>query len=397
MGWLEIARDITERKRLEVHLRERQKLESVGILAGGIAHDFNNILTGILGNISLALEMTEPASPIRDLLLYASDASEKAALLIKQMLAYAGKGQFVVQAVDLSTVVRSALKLIRGSIPDNVHMRLTLADSLPSVQADETQLEQVAMNLLLNAVEAIGTNPGAIEVRTGIQEIDSDKAGGVYDVGSPAPGANVVLEVNDTGIGIDPSILPNIFDPFFTTKFPGRGLGLAAVSGIMRTLKGAVKVDSTPGQGTNVRILLPAGGVRLQAGASLKKSFDAVLVVDDEEIVRRTAEAILRNHGFQVMLAENGQQAVELFGKFQGRIALVLLDRTMPVMNGEETLRQLKAIRSDVPVVVSSGYREEEALLRFGGLDVAGFIQKPYTVRSLIEKIGRVLKTSNLP
>jgi PAS domain S-box-containing protein len=265
-GWLEINRDVTERKRIESHLRDKHKLESLGVLAGGIAHDFNNLLTGIIGNTSLALEMAQPPSPIGDLLANALRAGEEAAFLTKQILAYAGKGQFVIQEVDLSAAVRDAVPLIAGSIPENVRVDLALAAGLPSVQADVAQLHQVAMNLILNAAEAIGEQSGNIFVRTAVQDIHAGAAAPACDIGRPAPSRYAVLEVRDTGAGIDPSLRPKIFDPFFSTRFTGRGLGLAAVSGIVRALNGAVQVDSTPGQGATFRVLFPSGEVPDAAG-----------------------------------------------------------------------------------------------------------------------------------
>ncbi len=386
-GWLEIARDITDRKRLEAHLRETQKLESLGLLAGGVAHDFNNILTGVIGNVSLAQELADPGSSIHSLLSDALAASERAALLIKQMLAYAGKGQFVVQPLDLSKVVRDTIPLAGRSISKGIQVELALSDQLPPVEADATQIEQVAMNFILNAAEAIDDRPGRITIRTGVREIDPAEPPKSYDIGQPEPGRYAVLEVHDTGPGIGDSVRPNIFDPFFTTKFTGRGLGLAAVSGIVRSLNGAIQVESSPGQGSTFRALLP---VKMAPAPEPGVARDPILVVDDDEIVRRTADVMLRHRGYEVLLAEDGQQGVDLFRERQGRVSLVLLDMTMPVMSGEEAFRQMKAIRPGVPVIVSSGYTQEEAIRRFGGLGVADFIQKPYTVNALMEKIGRL-------
>jgi two-component system, cell cycle sensor histidine kinase and response regulator CckA len=314
-GWLEIVRDITERKRLDERLRQADKLESLGVLASGIAHDFNNILTGVLGNISLTMGLVEPGSRGDCLLKNAAQATERAAMLTKQILAYAGKGEFVVEQVNLSTLVRRTMKLIRGSIPGNVHVELALDEDLPPVRADETQLEQIALNLILNAAEAIGDQGGKVAVRTGIEDLDSGAAAKPYDVGQPAPGRYIVLEVADTGIGINPSVKPNIFDPFFTTKFMGRGLGLAALSGIVRALNGAVLVDSTPGQGTIFRVLLPASATRLEAPAAERatKQQYPILVVDDEEVVRQVAEEVLRDSGYEVVLATDGQEALNVF------------------------------------------------------------------------------------
>ncbi len=387
-GWLEINRDITERKRMEAHVRETQKMESLGVLAGGIAHDFNNLLTGVMGNVSLALDMVEPGSSIKTVLTYSLQASEQAAFLTKQILAYAGKGQFIVQPANLSTVARETLSLIGSLIPNQVHVKLELSDDLPPVLADVSQLQQVAMNLIFNAVEAIGERGGQVVIRTGIEDVAEAGEGAPYDIGPPAPGRCVVLEVKDDGSGIEPSVRLNMFDPFFTTKFTGRGLGLAAISGIVRSLNGAVRVDSTPGRGTTFRVLLPAG---LRPAAKGLAAGQPVLVVDDEEIVRRTAEAMLRSRGYGVLLAEGGQQGLELFRQAEGRVALVLLDMTMPGLSSEETFRELKSTRPDLPVIVSSGFSEQEAMRRFGGMGVAGYIQKPYTTQALMDKITAVL------
>src|SRR5215831_14160940 len=301
-GWLEIVRDVTAQKRMEAHLREADKLESLGVLAGGIAHDFNNLLTGILGNLSLAIETTEPDSPIRDLLANASRASERAATLTQQMLAYAGKGQFVVQAVNLSAVVRETMKLHGGSSPPNARVEWALDDERLPGTTYETQLHQVDMNLILNAAEAIGPQPGKIVVKTGIQDVDRAATAARYDLGRPTEGRYVLLEVGDTGAGIDPSIKRNIFDPFFSTKFTGRGLGLAAVSGIVRALNGSVRIVSAPGQGTIFRILFPAAmPVPEQPDVQPERNYP-ILVVDDEEVVRTAAEVMLRSRGYEVLL-----------------------------------------------------------------------------------------------
>jgi PAS domain S-box-containing protein len=257
-GWLEVNRDVTERKRMEVHLRDTQKLESLGVLAGGIAHDFNNLLVGILGNISLAQEALEPTSPLLPWLQEAVEASERAAYLTRQMLAYAGKGHLFVTPVDLSRVVRDAMSLVCGSIPQNVDVELELKERMPCVEGDALQLQQVVTNLMLNASEAIGEQTGRMTVRTGVQEIGDGDDDVIYDIGRPAPGPYATIEVEDTGAGIEASVRPNIFDPFYTTKFTGRGLGLAAVAGIVRALNGAIRVHSEPSRGTSMLVLFPA-------------------------------------------------------------------------------------------------------------------------------------------
>ncbi len=258
-GVLQINRDITERKRMEARLRDSQKLESLGVLAGGVAHDFNNLLTAMIGNIGLAREVSEPAPRVHNLLSQAEQAGGQAADLIKQMLAFTGKGQQMVGPVDLSEVVREAVSVIRRSIRDDISMELELADRLPAVRADSSQLQQVVINLILNAAEAIVGQSGKVWVRTSVQEIDRTAAEVPYDVGHPEPGVLALLQVQDNGSGIDSAVRPKMFDPFFTTKFTGRGLGLAAVAGIVRMLHGAVRVESTPGEGTTVTALFPAG------------------------------------------------------------------------------------------------------------------------------------------
>ncbi len=253
---LQVDRDITERKRMEERLRESQKLESLGILAGGIAHDFNNLLTSILGNISFARDSAATREEIDEFLARAEEAGQFAAGLVRQMLAFTGKGQLLVGPVDLSEVARNAFSLVRGSARYEIEFGLDLADDLPAIRADSTQLQQVAMNLLLNAAEAIA-GPGKVLVRTCVSEIDSETAGLSCDVGRLQPGLDVVLEVQDSGTGIEQDVRPRIFDPFFTTKFPGRGMGLAAVAGIVRLLGGAIRISSQPGAGTTFTVLLP--------------------------------------------------------------------------------------------------------------------------------------------
>ena len=389
-GWLEIARDVTEMRRFEEQLRETQKLESLGVLAGGVAHDFNNLLTGIMGNVSLAIEFGKSGADVSDILKNALHASEKAAFLTSQMLAYAGKGQFVVQFVDLASPVREAFRLVRGSIPDSVQVELDFSRDVCCIHADPTQLQQVAMNLILNAVEAVGEHGGEVVVRLTTRDVDPDEDEIRCDIGQLAPGHYGVLEVRDTGQGIDPSIRSKIFDPFFTTRFAGRGLGLASTAGIVRILHGAICVESEPGHGSTFQVFLPIERSAGARGAGQKRQ-NPILIVDDEEVVLQTASAMLRNTGYEVALAENGRRAVDLFRQQDGRFTLVLLDLTMPVMGGPQTIRQLKAIRPEVPVLVSTGFTEETAMRRFAGADIAGFIQKPYTMHALVEKIRSIL------
>jgi PAS domain S-box-containing protein len=399
IGASHIARDITERQKVEEQLRLTQKLESLGVLAGGVAHDFNNLLTGILGNASLALDTLAPGNPTREMLRDVVKASERAAHLTGQLLAYAGKGRFLVDFVNLSDLVREMSTLVRTSISKNVHLRLELGGHLPSVEADPSQMQQLVMNLIINAAEAIAPQEaGTVLVTTNVERLAEDEPpNAAGDPGLPA-GTYVSFEVHDTGCGIDEATLPRIFDPFFTTKFTGRGLGLAAVQGIIRGHKGAMQVHSRPGKGTRFKVLLPVVAEAQATIGGATASLDPtagtglVLVIDDEDIVRRTAKAMLERYGYAVVLAENGKEGVDLFHVLSDKIRVVLLDMTMPVMNGEETLQRLKAIDPNVKVILSSGYNEVEVIRRFTGAGLAGFIQKPYSAAALAQKIGPLVQ-----
>jgi PAS domain S-box-containing protein len=387
-GVLSILVDVTERNRMEEQYRQTQKLESIGVFAGGIAHDFNNLLTGIIGNISMAAEMIPAASEAHRMIGNALRAGDRAAELIRQLLAYAGKGRFVLEPVDLSKTVDDLLPLIETSVFKRVRLRLDLAPGLPPVEADPSQIEQLVMNLVINAAEAVGEESGTVEIRTRVQEVTPEFAA-ANGYANLAPGRYVVLEVCDTGSGMDEAIQSRIFEPFFTTKFTGRGLGLAAVSGIVRGHKGAIKVRSQPGRGSTFEVLLPASPRDDQTRAAPAPA-GTVLIVDDEEIVRQIASLALSNGGFQVLTAENGFEALRLLREKSGEISAVLLDMSMPLMSGERALREMRRIRPDLRVVVSSGYSEAEAARRFAGLDLSGFLQKPYTAAQLVDRIKSV-------
>jgi signal transduction histidine kinase len=386
-----------ERKTLEEQMRQSQRLESLGLLAGGVAHDFNNLLTGILGNASLALEILDPPEPARSMLESIVQASERAADLTRQLLAYAGKGRFYVRKIEVSTLVREISELMRTSIPRTVNFVLDLDDNLPPVEADATQLQQLVMNLVLNGGEAIGEQTGLLQVSTRMEHVEpgSALANGNADL---KPGAHVCIEVRDTGCGMDPETQAQIFDPFFSTKFFGRGLGLAAAQGIARSHQGQISVESRPGKGSVFRVWLPVSG---QRGAREEpetthlpqevKGWGTVLIIDDEDVVRLTAKAALERYGYEVHQAVNGREGVELFQKLHDRISAVLLDLTMPEMSGEETFGRLRDIHPNVPVVLSSGYDESDAIRRFAGKGVSGFLKKPYTAETLARRIKAVI------
>jgi signal transduction histidine kinase/CheY-like chemotaxis protein len=395
------ARDITEIKALEEQLRQAAKLESLGVLAGGIAHDFNNLLVGILGNASLVRNTLPATSPARPMLDDVINAGERAAMLTRQLLAYSGKGKFVIEPVDLSDLVREMTKLVQASIPKTVILGLRLAPELPQAVADVAQLQQLIMNLVINGAEAIGDGPGSVTVTTGEQQIvDGETNGTTVGADPVTPGRYVFFEVKDNGAGMDEATIARIFDPFFTTKFTGRGLGLSAALGIVRGHKGLMQVASSPGRGSTFKVLFPAAKERIAPPPVHKVKDDltgvgVILLVDDEELVRRTAATTLEHLGYTVLEAGNGQEALELFQRNSSRIELVILDLSMPVMNGEECLSRLRTMKADVPVLLSSGFSEAEAARRFQSAGVETFLQKPYTAEHLAERVKSALRVSN--
>jgi PAS domain S-box-containing protein len=385
MRWYGSCTDIHDRKREEERQRQTQKLESIGLLAGGVAHDFNNLLTGIMGNASLALEEAGPAAEerIRRIL----DGAERAAHLTRQLLAYSGKGQFFVAELDLSQSVREMLDLLRLSVPKSIDIKLDLQDRLPLVSCDPGQLQQLIMNLVINAGEAIGEGrPGKISIATGVRDIGGGFAGALEE--EVAPGRYTFLEVRDTGGGMDEEVRRKIFDPFFSTKFTGRGLGLAAVAGIMRSLKGTVDVSSTPRLGTAFTLLFPAGAAELAPDG---ESRGTILVVDDEPDVRQFIAAVLERAKFQVLSACDGAQGLELFEARRDRIDAVIVDIIMPVMGGSELLANIRERRPRMKVLVTSGCAETEARRLCDSLHGAVFLQKPYTAGRLREAVEQLL------
>ena len=387
-----IFMDVTARKRAEERLREAQKLESLGLVAGGVAHDFNNLLVGVIGNASLAKEFLPPGSPASDLLDGVIGAGEQAAHLTRQMLAYSGKGKFLVEALDLSALIPEMIGLVRPSMARKIVLSLDLDQALPPIEADRGQVQQVFMNLALNAAEAIGSHEGLITVRTGVQDVDESYVRRQPETASLLPGKYVCLEVRDTGCGMDDATKARVFDPFFSTKFVGRGLGLAAVAGVVRGHQGAITVTSAPGKGSIFTVLFPASG-RVPAATPVPPVRGAllgsgtVLVVDDEEVVRTIAKRALERYGYQVLAAESGMAAIDILKRHDGEIAVVILDLSMPGMSGEEALPELRRIRPEVKVLISSGYSEAEAMRLFQGQQVSGFIQKPYTAKGIVEKV----------
>ena len=401
---LAVMRDLTERKqadeerrRLEAQIQHTQKLESLGVLAGGIAHDFNNLLVGILGNADLALMDMSPLAPARGSVEEIKRAAVRASELTTQMLAYSGKGRFVVKAVSLNELVEEMVHLLAVSISKKTSLRLALAGELPTVEVDPAQIRQVVMNLITNAADAISDAPGVITIGTGVIHADRGYLADTYLNEELPPGDYAYVEVSDTGCGMDTETKRRLFEPFFTTKFPGRGLGLAAVLGIIRGHRGAVEVTSDRGAGTKFRVLLPCSDKQPQPADQVVSDAEAwhgrgtILVADDEQGVRNVARMMLERMGFDVLVAADGRQAVECFRAHADGITAVLLDMTMPYMNGEEVFRSFQEIRPDVPVVLSSGYTEQDATSRFGKNGPAGFVQKPFQLSDLRQKLRAAL------
>jgi PAS domain S-box-containing protein len=394
-----------ERNALEHKLLETQKLESLGVLAGGIAHDFNNLLMTILGNAELALHDIPALEPAHTSVARIELAARRAAELTGQMLAYAGKGRMVVAPFELNALIEEISALLDVSMPKTATLLFRLAAQLPLIAGDATQIRQVIMNLVINAAEAVGAATSTIAITTGVRHVDRSFFAEAWLAPELPTGDYVFLEVADQGSGMSAETLAKIFDPFFTTKFTGRGLGLAAVLGIVRGHSGAIKVASALGQGTTFTVLLPAM-LADHAAAPLPERIDAietptraraevptplVLVVDDEEGVRSVAARMLERFGFRVITAADGRAGVDLFREQADSVAVVLLDLTMPHLDGEQTMRAMQAIQPAARVVIMSGYDQQSLTERFADLRPAGFLQKPFQPATLQKMIERVL------
>jgi PAS domain S-box-containing protein len=396
--------DLTERKdeeakRLEFErqLLHTQRLESLGVLAGGIAHDFNNLLMAIVGNLDILLMNLPAESPLHNGIEQALKASRRAADLTRQMLAYSGRGRFVVRPLDLGELVRENAHLFRTAISRTITIDLVAAAGLPLIEADPGQVQQVVMNLIINASEAIGEQSGQVKISTGVQACEEADLRSSRLGEKPPPGKFVYLEVADTGCGMDEQTQQRIFDPFFSTKFVGRGLGMPAVLGIVRGHGGAIFMESAPGKGTTIRVLFPAREIReertvREPSRPVATFSGTILVVDDDESVRSVCMDLLHHLGFSTIEAKDGDQALAIFGERAEEISCVILDLTMPRRDGVGTFQEMKRRRPDVKVILCSGYSEQESLSRFAGEGLAGFLQKPYQLGELKDRIERVLK-----
>jgi two-component system, cell cycle sensor histidine kinase and response regulator CckA len=411
-GAVMVVRDVTQQKLAEATQRENeealqqaQKLESIGVLAGGIAHDFNNLLTGIMGNAGLARraitagKTEQAAALLRDVL----SASERAADLTRQLLAYAGKGRFVILPVDVCKLVREVSTLIRASISKKITLVLDVPDDCPLVEADRVQLQQLVMNLVINGGEAIGDEPGTLTVRVRTEHF-TERRESPRTEGFPIfAGEYVRVDVTDTGAGMDAETRGRIFEPFFTTKFLGRGLGLSAALGIVRGHRGAIGVRSEPGRGTTFTVLLPVQREsrrleRISGRVGVERDVQGVgtiLVADDEEGIRSLAANVLEDAGYTVELAKDGADVVERFRALGDSVRLVLLDLTMPLLGGAEAATELRKIQPDVPIIAMSGYGDIEVMQRFSESGVTDYLPKPFTPDELAAKVRDVLEPAH--
>jgi PAS domain S-box-containing protein len=394
-----LTRDITERVRAEENLRMTQKLESLGVLAGGIAHDFNNLLTAILGNLNLAQVRVGPEAAAAPYLHRVETAVLRAAELAHQMLAYSGRGTFTVSLQDLNQLVGEMTELLSVSISKNVQLRFDLAPDLPPILADAIQVQQVVMNLVTNASEAMAEGAGTISVATGLVHLDLAHLGTFHPTQALAPGRYVTLTVVDTGCGMDAPTLDRIFDPFFTTKSTGRGLGLSAMLGILRGHGAGIAIASVPGGGSTFRVCFPAAAPKesvpqpaLALHEAIRDLQGTILVVDDEATLRATVANLLDTLGLQVVEAADGVEALERLADPAHPIDLVLMDITMPRMDGNQAFLELRKQDPDLPVILCSGFTIQEMAAPPAGTRPAAFLQKPYRLRELQGALQRALQ-----
>jgi PAS domain S-box-containing protein len=392
--------DITEQKeaeikriQLELKMQQAQKLESLGVLAGGIAHDFNNLLTGILGNSDILLYELPQNVEIQQRIIEIKRATKLASELTNQMLAYSGKGSFIIEHIDLNDLIIDMNSLLEASISKKVKLSYTLSPELPGIKGDATQIRQIVMNLILNGSDAIENN-GTIDVTTSAVRLTQSDLESLTINYNLVPGDFTLLEVRDSGCGIENEKLKQIFDPFFTTKFTGRGLGLAAVSGIIRSHNAGLLVKSVIGEGTCFQIYFPVSLEASGPDKEIKEKHPAftnknltVLIADDEKYIRDLTTKMLNISGYKVHLARNGREAIEVFSKKKDEISCILMDLTMPELDGREALAEIRRIDPDIPIIITSGYCEHDIISRFTNEKISGFLQKPYNLEDIISAI----------
>jgi signal transduction histidine kinase/ActR/RegA family two-component response regulator len=382
-----------EQRRLELRVQQAQRLESLGTLTGGVAHDFNNLLAVILGNVRVALDDLPEDSPLRARLLRVRAAAEHGAELTTQMLAYSGEASVELKPVDLSLLVEGTRDLLHAAVAEECEIEYELPPGLVA-EGDATQLRQVLLNLVRNAGEALPGGRGRVRVRTGRAQLgaaDLADAHGALDV---EPGAYLLIEVSDDGVGMDAATQQRIFEPFFTTRFSGRGLGLAAVLGIVQAHRGLIQVESTPGEGSTLRVLLPQPGAAFDAAASdaaPPARSATVLVVDDDPAVLEVAEAFLQRAGHRVLAATSGAAALAWLRERGDEIDVAVLDLAMPDADGGQVLLDLHRLRPALPVVIATGYGAERAAARLPAGAAAGFVSKPFAPGELEAQVRAAL------
>ncbi len=400
-GWIVVVTEITARVQAETKLERRmqqaQKLESLGLLAGGIAHDFNNLLTGILGFADLARDGTPPELPASRHLSEIETSARRAAELCRQLLAYAGRGKFISQPVALSDVVAEMYELLSAVISKRARFELQLASNLPAIEVDPSQMRQVVMNLITNASDAVDATGGEVFLRTGQCEIDNLVEVGTFVSGEATPGNYVFLEVRDTGCGMTPEVAALVFDPFYSTKPSGRGLGLAAVIGIVRAHRGMIRLASHPGQGSCFTVYMPASRLSADAltprppAARSNRRRGEILAIDDEPALRLLIRTGLESAGFKTVVAANGQAGLALVDAPKQRFDAAIIDLTLPDVRGQDLIEQIKSRQAELPVVVISGYSEEDLGNWYQRFSNTTFLQKPFTVPELIASLRLVL------
>ncbi len=400
-----IVRDLSERKKeeaaraiLDERLRRADKLESLGTLAAGVAHDFNNILTIIMAEVALARVAKETGRPLGDNLLAIDQAAERAAELCRQMLAYGGRAHIDQQRIDLSALIADMSVMVESAVAKRASLRWQLEPGLRPVLGDSTQLRQVLLNLVLNACEATSAPTSEISIATGALHLASPAPGRTASGDELGAGDYVWLEVTDAGAGMDATTAARMFDPFFTTKALGRGLGMASVIGIIRGHRGAIDVESELGRGTRIRVWLPAAAAAAADGdrpAALPKAgltargTGLLLVVEDEPGIRRATGALLRSYGFEVLLAADGAEGVELFAAHAGRIRAVLMDLAMPGMDGVAASAEIRRQAPGVPILLLTGNVSvrPDALSKSGANEL---MEKPYLPAHLLAALLRL-------
>ena len=392
-----------DRLDFERQLLHTQKLESLGVLAGGIAHDFNNLLLTIIGNVEMASLTTPPGSTAYNLLEQATQAAHRAADLTSRLLAYSGKGVFVITRLNLNDFVSENTSLFRAAVSRTVSIDLLLTPGIPDIMVDAAQIQQIVMNLITNAAESIEVPPGTITLSTGLQICDQLCLSKSRLREKPAQGRFVYFEVCDNGAGMTEQVQERIFDPFFTTKFTGRGLGMSAVLGIVKAHSGALFLDSAKGRGTAIRVLFPVAedtvttpNVKAEPIAASPLADESglsgtVLVVDDEKTILKICVTMVEHCGLKAITAHNGADAVDTFRLHRDEIDLVLMDLTMPNMDGVTAMSELRKIRPDIKIILSSGFNEQEIDERVSLQYPSGFIRKPYRLKNLESELRRVM------